>query len=138
MPFCVRRIMPVNCSSSISLSGTCGVGLFSHFQNQLNPNPAYSLDKVTPRGGAGWQVAGFVNTHVCKEAYAILKKLYKIVMQSPKRHNYNSGNEFFFCVYDTRKPPWKGKRSGAPEPQLDLSPNDALAWPWKTQPREWR
>lgn len=130
--------MPVNAHANTTLGGTCGVGLFAQFQNQLYPNSAYSLDKLAPRGGAGWQVAGFVNTHVCKEAYAILKKRYKIVMQSPKRQNYNSGNSFFFCVYDTRKPPWKGKKSGAPQPQLDLSTNDALAWPWKTHEREWR
>ncbi len=127
-------MMTALASINQTLQGTCGVGLLAGFQTAWSDRPdERRMDRVVPRGGAGWQVAGFVNTNVCKDAYETLKKRYKIVMQTRTRRNNNSGNRFFFCIYDSRKPPWVGKKKGAPQPVYDISANAKLAWPFKTR-----
>ncbi len=127
--------MSVIAGVNVTLYGTCGVGLIAGFSQPWDNRPdARNIETVVPYGGAGWQVAGFVNTDVCKEAYEILKKRYKIVMQTPTRRNSNSGNRFFCCIYDSKKPKWVGKKKGAPQPVYDISANDKLSWPFKTSP----
>lgn len=142
-----------------NLSGTCGVQLAYQFQDRIDayatmptlrpswhraPNPADGLDRVGLGGGAGWLCAGFIRYGATKQAYEILAKRYKIVLQTPVRRNSNSGNDFIFVVYDTQplkgpRPRWVGQRSGAPKPQALIEwekaapkpvDNSAHKWPW--------
>ena len=115
-------------TSSTALNGTCGVGLFSGFYNYHDPLPRLLPENVLGHGGAGWQVAGFIPTEACHEVYDKFKERFQIVMQSPTRHNRNSGNRFFFVVYDTRKP---RKSKANPEGKLDLSGNEKYKWPFR-------
>jgi len=99
---------------SCRLPGTCGVGLYYSFRDRFADGygtiGAHDLAGEEHGGGCGFAVAGFVNTPVCREAYGVLKRRGAIVYQSPVRTNRNSGRQFFFCVYDTRrKPARKGK-----------------------------
>jgi len=98
-----KKSRPIKCFRA-NLFGTCGVGLYYGFDYN---SPAWALTINDTRafvpGGAGWAIAGFVNTPICKKAYGQLAEKHKIIYQSPVRYNDNSGRQFFFCVYDTRK-----------------------------------
>jgi hypothetical protein len=85
-----------------SMHGACGVGVYHCFRNERIYQWEHPI-KFNAKGGAGWVTAGFVNTTQCHEAYKKLSKKYKLVWQSPVRRNSNSGRDFFFAVWDTRK-----------------------------------
>lgn len=110
---------------SETLPGTCGVGIFYDFYESY-----YELSgtDARPWGGCGWNIAGFINNTSSKEVYEDLKTKYKIVTQSPVRRNNNSGNQFFYVMYDCKKPR-KSKKN--PDANYDLSGNAKLKWPWK-------
>jgi hypothetical protein len=118
--------MAAKVQSSETLSGTCGVGLFYEFYDNSYRG---RYEHSRPYGGCGWNIAGFVNDTDSKEVYEDLKTKYKIVTQSPVRRNSNSGNNFFYVMYDCKKPR-KSKKN--PEANYDLSGNAKLKWPWKT------
>lgn len=70
---------------------------------------ATSLDRVRLSNmdldepmGTGYAIAAFINDEVCQEAYQVIKDTFPIVFQSEVRVNENTGNKFFFIVYDTR------------------------------------
>lgn len=118
----------INVQHSRTLSGTCGVGLLSGFvDDNYYPRDYLTPSKVAVSGGCGWQIAGFINDSVRKQVYEEFKKRFKIVMQSPVRVNKNSGNKFFFIVYDSKKP---RRSKNNPDGNLDLSDNDKFEWPW--------
>jgi len=142
-------------TSAGTLHGTCGVGVFYAFSLQrdkpyrnlwgdlITPNKSEKIGNKRNPGGAGWLTAGFINTSVCKEAYEALASKYKIVFQSPKRTNTNSGHAFIFIVYDTKmkpdRPRWVGKGKGAPKPQALIDwenapanalDNSSFKWPF--------
>lgn len=78
----------------------CGVGVVGNF---LTTN-SYAIDtpikSVIPKGGCGWVLASF--TPQFKEAYEELCERWGApVYQSPVRKNKNSGNKFFFAIWDT-------------------------------------
>lgn len=52
-------------------------------------------------GGCGFMSAAFIDTPECKEMYKLLKDKFPILYTSEIRFNTNSGNNFFFCIYDT-------------------------------------
>lgn len=52
--------------------------------------------------GTGFFVASFINNKTCKKAYEYFCKNTKLVYQSPVRLNKNSGNRFFFCIFDAK------------------------------------
>lgn len=54
--------------------------------------------------GTGFGVACFINTTGCRLMYEDIAARYPIVYQSPVRLNENSGNPFFFVIFDTRSP----------------------------------
>lgn len=137
--------MAIVCAHNATLTGTCGVGLAARFMADSGFHyGTQQLKGLQNYGGAKWRIAGFVNTVVCKEAYNILKEDCKIILQVPVRRNSNSGNPFFFCVYDTQaargsRPRWVGKSRGAPKPQAlidwEATPptpidNSQHTWPW--------
>lgn len=111
-------------NSSTTLYGTCGVGLFYDFGRSYYGR----IQDMAPRGGCGWNIAGFINAPEKKEVYEKLKKKYKIVTQSPVRRNNNSGNQFFYVMYDCKKP---RRSKNNPNAEYDLSGNDQYKWPWK-------
>ena len=92
-----------------TVSGACGIGAVSDFEivDVGTGIPKWRQDDnlkiLKNSGGAGWMVAGFINTPECQKAYEILmaRKDYKLVFQSPIRINTNSGREFFMCLWDT-------------------------------------
>ena len=92
-----------------TLSGACGVGYVEGFSYDQGFSWHYRLpiyEAASPSGtgaGANWLTAGFIGTEVCKDAYHVLKKKYKIVFQTPIRENKNSNNDFIFCVFDTKR-----------------------------------
>ena len=111
---------------SDTLAGACGISCIGGFEeSDGDRNDWYGPqddDFITYRGhlgGADWTSAGFIDNDECKAAYAILKKQYKIVLQSPVRINRNSGNSFFFAVYDGK--PKVARRSN----------NLKYKWPFK-------
>ena len=81
--------------NSITVPGTCGVGLFYTFTRE---GYGYTPEFVRPCGGAGWEIAGFIDTIACREVYDGLKNRFKIIHQSPSRVNRNSNNKFFFVL----------------------------------------
>jgi hypothetical protein len=131
--------MDSSVNGNISLQGTCGVGLFYNFDSAYGSrvDSWRSPEKITGRGGANWQLAGFIEGHATKEVYEAFKKRFKIVLQTPVRRNRNSGNRFFCVMYDTHKPR-KSKQN--PEGVFDLSGNTLHKWPFKDvpQPTQWR
>lgn len=81
----------------------CGIGVV----NNLSIGNTYSWQRplaetVGRLTGTGYFIAGFVDNKDCHEAYAALLQLANIVFQSEVRINTNSGNEFFFCVFDRK------------------------------------
>lgn len=84
-------------------SGTCGLDVIYGFngynQDELR-RYGYPINRLAPRG-AGFSVAGFLNTPKCKKAYEELSEKWKTVYQSPVRVNRNTNNKFFFVIYDT-------------------------------------
>lgn len=93
------------------IPGACGI---CHIQD-FNTEDDFDLEELTECGrcgGAGFAIASFIETtseyhraqaENSQQAYEILKKKYKVVYESPKRLNNNTGNMFWFCVYDTTK-----------------------------------
>jgi hypothetical protein len=91
---------------SEAITGACGVGILTDF-SLLDDDEDVSyyrdelIDGFTPHGGAGFELAGFIDTDACRETYKKLAERFKIVYQSPVRLNKNSYNQFFFVIYDT-------------------------------------
>lgn len=95
------------------LMGTCGVGLAYAFESCEGRPPGrnsrqdwmrwrpQALKSVRNPGGCGWLIAGFVNTHACKEAFDTLNSKYPLVFQSEVRVNRNSRRQFFMAMWDT-------------------------------------
>lgn len=89
-----------------SFPNTCGVGCeyeFTRTASSDNWNPTGGLG--TKFGGIGYNVAGFIHTAVCHDAYEEIKRKCDIVYQSPVKYNSNSGNQFFFIVYKKKDRP---------------------------------
>lgn len=92
--------------------GACGVGDMYNFrlytqhglggeaQAKVYKDKINNL-KVHNKGGCGFLSVAFIDTEPCKVMYQTLKRLYPCLYQSPIRMNINSGNNFFFCIFDT-------------------------------------
>lgn len=86
---------------STELDWGCGVKVVGSFARY-----GYSYNTFRPAhlySGTGFFISSFINNSICKEAYEIIKKEFKIVYKSPVKVNTNSDNEFFFVVYRKRK-----------------------------------
>lgn len=83
-------------------SGTCGVGVIYDFNDLAKTDKWYRhpFEEHRLEGGTGYEIAGFINTEICKKAYKYLTKKAQVVFQSPVRINTNSDNEFFFVILD--------------------------------------
>ena len=123
--------MTAKVAESRTLPSTFGVGIFYDFMEECDYGwnvRRIIKEHAPPRGGCGWNIAGFIKTDESKEVYEDLQKKYKMVTQSPVRRNNNSGNSFFYVMYDCKKPR-KSKKN--PEGKWDLSGNLQYKWPWK-------
>lgn len=108
------------CASSEIVAGQCGIGaIFNIFQIQ----PGWDvkdygyvssttgifrgtlLEKLKHKGGAGFVGTGFINTSVSKASYEILCKNKRLIFQTPVRMNKNSGNMFFYAMFDDHNNP---------------------------------
>jgi len=54
-------------------------------------------------GGTGFFGTGFIDDARCKAAYELLASKYPLVFQTPVRKNSNSGNTFFYAMFDDTK-----------------------------------
>lgn len=83
---------------------TCGVGYVSEFEDvegKEDYRDDYTNILMGTMGGTGFLMAGFIyRNKVCTKAFRMLKKKYKLVYRSPIRLNKNSGNKFYFAVFD--------------------------------------
>jgi len=98
-----------------TVEGSCGLGIFYNFEERTSyryDSEYYNtISKLYNEGGCGFLIASFITEcfktdeeekiKTCKKAYDQLKNKYSIIFQSEPRYNVNSGNTFFFCVYDT-------------------------------------
>lgn len=103
-----------------TLPGACGVGIIYEFSIDDEEDPDWSWnDSIDPSivGGAGWTGAGFIDKQYCKEVWAWMTKRYKVAYKTPIRVNKNTGNKFFFALFDGKSPRPENARS--------------LKWPFK-------
>lgn len=82
---------------------TCGLGYIYDFAD--DSDDGYDSDYADilkgTMGGTGFLTAGFISRNkLCTKVFRALKKKYKLVYRSPIRLNKNSGNKFYFAVFD--------------------------------------
>jgi hypothetical protein len=101
--------------------GACGLG--NKYQFEVEQDYWGDRDLLTKKtdGGTGMFIAAFIPEPNCKAAYEELTAKRRIVFQSPVRRNNNSGNKFFFCVFDERDGAIAQKQCPSVEPN----------WPFK-------
>lgn len=91
--------------SSVHLEYCCGiqeVGQFLEFgYSQDLEDDLGDLDEGLERG-SGRFISTFINNPVCKEAYELFCKRYKLLYQSEPEMNNNSGNCVFVCVFELK------------------------------------
>ena len=84
-------------AASETIPGACGVANLFQYRSYFEDE----ISTIMPQGGAGWVFASFVVG--CKdsdEAYADMYARWPVVYKSPVRKNKNSGNEFYFVIFD--------------------------------------
>ncbi len=96
-----------------SVVGACGVSVIYNFgdndwgtnldilHNDPGEDEEFDPDDCVG-GGAGWCCAGFNYTEKSNKMWDYLNKRFKLVYRTPDRINVNSGNNFFFAIFDTR------------------------------------
>ena len=100
---------------------TNGCGVINAYRFHTGTNPSYIInnyslgpfrtleDGIKPKNNAGWLFCTFaLNKNPISEAdqklaYEWFSDHLKLVYQSPVRVNRNTGNNFFFAVFDLRK-----------------------------------
>jgi len=86
-----------------TLPGACGVTCFYEFTME-DEGYGQALKKIIPSGGIGLVCAGFREKEKFDlEVFEALCQRGKLVYRSPTRTNRNSGNKFFFAVFDFKK-----------------------------------
>lgn len=86
-----------------TISGACGVGVVYDFR-LINEEYFHGKGNLTlfNKGGANWLTAGFILGNETSDiAFKELSDKYKLVFKTSVRKNKNSGNRFYFCVFDT-------------------------------------
>lgn len=90
-----------------SVPGACGVGVVYEFEDVGTRRKSHWGDVYTKatdcnKGGAGWICGGFLeNDPVCDTVFEEMSAKYNLVFRTPTRINKNSGNPFYFAVFDT-------------------------------------
>lgn len=89
-------------ADNTTIEGACGVGTWCNFE----PGWGEDITNRPSAGGAGWHFVMYVvgiKPHA--KFYDLAAKRWPIIYQSEIRYNLNSGNDVFFCIYDTSKDP---------------------------------
>lgn len=80
-----------------TLAGACGVSVLFEFHAYYGKE----ISNLIPGAGIGLVCAGFVDGQKSsQEAFAEMEKRGPCVYKSPVRKNRNSGNMFYFAVFD--------------------------------------
>jgi hypothetical protein len=93
-----------------TLQGGCGVSVLYEFTQEYsyyNKKPAtIDVDKWEPQeSGSGMFCASFVVGHpLSDELFTALSKKYELMWKSEPRINRNSGNMFYFAMFDAGDP----------------------------------
>lgn len=89
-------------AENMSIESACGIGhVYGYSIGRTSWGWGLSLDELKNDGGADWVLAAFTPNEVCEKTYKALCAKHRLVFQSPVRENKNSGNRFFFCIFDT-------------------------------------
>ena len=84
-----------------TLPGTCGVSLFYAFNDFWDTD---NISDIIPCGGTGIVCAGFRHKHELDDkVFAEMCKYGKLLFKTRVRKNRNSGNKFYFTVFDYAK-----------------------------------
>ena len=84
-----------------TLTGTCGVSVFYSFNNDWATE---NISDIIPGGGTGIVCAGFRHKHELDDkVFAEMCKYGKLLFKTRVRKNRNSGNKFYFAVFDYAK-----------------------------------
>lgn len=84
-------------AASEVIPGACGVANLFNYASYYESEISW----LKPQGGAGWVFASFVVGNKTSEmAYAEMYARWPVVYKSPVRLNKNSGNEFYFVIFD--------------------------------------
>jgi hypothetical protein len=83
--------------------GACGVGVIFNFGAHKDSLYSTFGTPTDHYGGIGYNIAGFVNTKICKKVYEDIQQHAEIVFQSPVKTNANTGRHFFFIVYKRKE-----------------------------------
>jgi len=114
------NVDPIAVGDITRVTGSCGIGvIYSHrimepkhwLGQNMHPGSIVramkhysdtmnSLNSANA-GGCGFLLAAFIDTPECKAMYKFLKERHPILYKSDVRVNLNSGNRFFFCIFDT-------------------------------------
>jgi hypothetical protein len=94
-------------------AGQCGIGRLYTFMPEesvknYNSSVGYTAynestklhNQVKTLRCTGFFGSGFLNDDICKAVYEELAAKYKLVFQTPVRQNANSGNKFFYAMFD--------------------------------------
>ncbi len=82
------------------VSGACGIGVLYEFASDFYHYGNPVKDVVNP-GGTGYICAGFVHgNELSDKVFAEMEKRGPCVFKTDVRENVNSGNEFYFAVFD--------------------------------------
>lgn len=79
------------------LPGSCGFGVL--YLHGLQDIQHYTVSTNSLPGGTGICIAAFVNEPRCKQVYDWITKNCKILYQSPRKRNRNSGRDNFLVVF---------------------------------------
>lgn len=81
-----------------TLPGTCGVSLFYAFNDDW---AAENIPNIIPGGGTGIVCAGFRHKNEVDDmVFEEMCKHGKLLFKTRVRMNRNSGNKFYFAVFD--------------------------------------
>ena len=89
-----------------TIEGACGVSVLYEFYDIRNSwgYPKKELAPFVPKAGCGIVGAGFiVGDEICDEAFAKMSELGELMYKTPVRKNRNSGNKFYFALFDMAK-----------------------------------
>lgn len=84
-----------------TLAGACGVTVLSDFDRYYSEE---SISNIVPEAGIGIVCAGFIHKDpVCDAAFKEMSARGKLLLKTRVRKNRNSGNKFYFAVFDFAK-----------------------------------
>lgn len=78
-----------------NISGNCGILSVMNYGG-------YERLKISRYYSAGFLLCSFIENTLCKSYYDEFCNRYPILYQSPVRLNKNSGNHFFFVIFDIK------------------------------------